>query len=144
MIKRGLASASALRRFEVEAQILGQLQHPGIAQVIEASIHESDAGGMPYFVMEYISDASTITEYAQRNNLTSRARLELFARVCDAIHHGHQKGVIHRDLKPGNVLVDASGQPKIIDFGVARATDLDVQITTMHTDVGQLMVRLHT
>ena len=139
VMKRGLASPSALRRFEVEAQILGQLQHPGIAQVFEANVHEGEGGRIPYFVMEYIPDALTVTEYAKRNNLTLPARLELFARVCDAVHHGHQKGVIHRDLKPGNVLVDATGQPKIIDFGVARATDIDVQITTMQTDVGQLI-----
>ncbi|NOX60050.1 MAG: protein kinase [Planctomycetes bacterium] len=139
MMKSGLATPAALRRFEIEAQILGQLQHPGIAQVFEANVYDNDAGGMPYFVMEYIPNALTITEFAQHNHLDLRGRLALFAPVCDAVHHGHQKGVIHRDLKPGNVLVDASGQTKVIDFGVARATDLDIQMTTMRTDVGQLI-----
>ncbi|MFM7205998.1 MAG: serine/threonine protein kinase, partial [Planctomycetaceae bacterium] len=66
-------------------------------------------------------------------------RLELFRKVCEAVAHGHQKGVIHRDLKPGNVLVDSTGQPKVIDFGVTRNTDADLALTTMHTDVGALI-----
>lgn len=139
VVKPGWGSTSALRRFEIEAQILGQLQHPGIAQVFEAHVYESDAGRVPYFVMEYIPNALTITEFARRKNLGVRGRLALFANVCDAIYHGHQKGIVHRDVKPGNVLVDESGQPKIIDFGVARATDLDIQVTTMRTDAGQLI-----
>lgn len=83
-----------------------------------ASAHE---GGfeIPYFAMEYIPNGKAITEYVQAKKLGARERLELFAQVCDAVHHGHQKGIIHRDLKPGNILVDSPGQPKIIDFGVA-------------------------
>jgi serine/threonine protein kinase len=78
-------------------------------------------------------------EYAKAKNLTTRERLELFAKVCAAVHHGHQKGIIHRDLKPGNILVDSHGEPKVIDFGVARATDSDMAVTTLQTDVGQLI-----
>ena len=89
--------------------------------------------------MEYVPDARPITEYAEEKKLGTRERLQLFAQVCDAVHHGHQKGIIHRDLKPGNILVDPQGQVKIIDFGVARATDSDMALTTLQTDVGQLI-----
>src|SRR5262249_35315017 len=78
-------------------------------------------------------------DHADRKSLGVRDRLALVARICDAVNHAHQKGVIHRDLKPGNILVDDSGQPKILDFGVARATDSDVQQTPLRTDVGQLI-----
>jgi tetratricopeptide (TPR) repeat protein/tRNA A-37 threonylcarbamoyl transferase component Bud32 len=139
VIRRGLTTRSALRRFEFEAQTLGQLHHPGIAQVYESGVHDDGSGGLPFFAMEYIRQAQPITRYADSKGLSARQRLTLFAQVCDAVHHGHQKGVMHRDLKPDNILVEASGQPKIIDFGVARATDADIQVTTMATDVGQLV-----
>ncbi|MHC4416581.1 MAG: serine/threonine protein kinase [Planctomycetota bacterium] len=135
----GIASRSALRRFEYESQILARLRHPNIAQVYEAGTHDEGGGPVPYFALEYIPNARSITEYAKTKGLSARQRLKLFARVCDAIHHGHQKGIIHRDLKPGNILVDANGEPKIIDFGVARATDSDLAVTTLQTDVGQLI-----
>ena len=97
------------------------------------------ATSVPYFAMEYIPDAKTITQYAEESQLDTRDRLRLFAKVCDAVHHGHQKGIIHRDLKPANILVDSTGEPKVIDFGVARATDSDIAVTTLRTDVGQLI-----
>lgn len=139
LMKSGIASPSAMRRFEYESQVLGRLRHPGIAQVFEAGVHDDGTGAVPYFAMEFIPDAKTLTDYAQKNNLNSRQRLELFVKVCDAVHHGHQKGIIHRDLKPDNILVDSSGQPKIIDFGVARTTDSDVAAMTVQTEVGQLV-----
>ena len=139
VLKRGVASPSALRRFEYEAQILARLSHPNIAQVYEAGTHDDAAGSVPFFAMEYIPNAKTITEYAAEKKLGLRERLDLFARVCDAVHHGHQKGIIHRDLKPGNILVDSEGRPKIIDFGVARAADSDMVVPTLQTDVGQLI-----
>jgi WD40 repeat protein/serine/threonine protein kinase len=139
VMKPGFATHSALRRFAHEAEILARLRHPGIAQVYEAGTHEDVGGSVPYFAMEYISGAKAITDYVHQNHLATRRRLELFTGVCDAVHHGHQRGVIHRDLKPGNIVVDASGQPKIIDFGVARATDADMTIASLHTDVGQLV-----
>ena len=139
LMRHGIASRSALRRFEYESQILARLRHPGIAQVYEAGTHRDDSGTVPFFAMEYIVGAKPITQYVKEKKLGARQRMELFAQVCDAIHHGHQKGIIHRDLKPSNILVDATGQVKIIDFGVARSTDSDLAVTTLQTDIGQLV-----
>ncbi len=139
LMKHGIASRSALRRFEYESQILARLRHSGIAQVYEAGTHRDDSGTTPYFAMEYIVGAKPITKYAKEKKLGTRDRIKLFTQVCDAIHHGHQKGVIHRDLKPSNILVDAQGKVKIIDFGVARSTDSDLAVTTLQTDIGQLI-----
>jgi serine/threonine protein kinase len=143
VMKAGIASRSALRRFEYESQVLARLRHPNIAQVYEAGAHReggaSDLPGVPFFAMEYVPDAKPITDYARLRNLATRQRLELFLQVCDAVHHGHQKGIIHRDLKPANLLVDPSGRPKVIDFGVARSTDSDMAVTTLQTEVGQLI-----
>ncbi|MHC4273274.1 MAG: protein kinase domain-containing protein [Planctomycetota bacterium] len=139
VIKQGIASRSALRRFEYEAQILARLRHPGIAQVYEAGMHDDGSGGTPFFAMEYIAGAKDIVEYAEAKELGTRSRLRLFTKACEAVHHGHQKGIIHRDLKPANILIDSTGQPKIIDFGVARATDSDLAMPTLQTDVGQLV-----
>ncbi|MEK6700976.1 MAG: protein kinase, partial [Planctomycetota bacterium] len=139
VIRSGSLSPQLLKRFEYESQVLGRLQHPGIAQVYEAGTMEDERGRpVPFFAMEFIRGVA-LTEYAASKNLGTRERLELVARICDAVYHAHQKGVIHRDLKPGNILVDESGQPKILDFGVARATDSDLHRTTMQTDIGQLI-----
>jgi serine/threonine protein kinase len=138
VIRPGLTTPSTLRRFEHESQMLGRLQHPGIAQVYEAGTADAGHGTQPYFAMEFIR-GRPLSAYVQANQLGTRDRLALMAKICDAVHYAHQKGVIHRDLKPGNILVDEIGQPKILDFGVARATDSDVQVTTMQTDVGQLV-----
>ncbi len=139
VMKQGVTSPSALRRFEYEAQILGRLTHPCIAQIYEAGTHEEPSGAVPFFAMEYIPSAKPITVYAEEKKLGLRKVLELFAQVCDGVHHGHQKGIVHRDLKPGNILMDPEGRPKIIDFGVARATDSDMAMPTLQTNVGQLV-----
>jgi len=139
VMKHGIASRSALRRFEYESQILARLHHPGVAQVYEAGTHDDGSGPVPYFAMEYVPNARPITQYATDKKLGTRERLELFGKVCEAVHHGHQKGVIHRDLKPSNILVDSHGNVKVIDFGVARGTDSDMAVTTLQTDVGQLI-----
>ena len=139
MMKRGITSRSAQRRFEFESQLLARLQHPGIAQVYEAGTHDDGEGGVPYFVMEYIPSAKELTDYAVEKKLGTRERLKLFTQVCEAVQHGHLKGIVHRDLKPGNILVSGGGHPKIIDFGVARTTDSDLALSTMQTNVGQLI-----
>ena len=139
VMKLGITSRSAMRRFEYESQVLARLRHPGIAQVFEAGTHDDGQGPVPYFAMEYIPNAKPITQYAKEKSLGTRERLTLLAHVCDAVYHGHQKGIIHRDLKPDNILVDPQGEVKIIDFGVARGTDSDLAVTTLQTDVGQLI-----
>ncbi len=133
-----LGSKDAVRRFEFEAETLARMQHPHIAQIFEAGTTKIAGVRVPYFAMEYIPQARSLIEHARAAGLSVRQRLELFALVCDAVHHGHTKGVVHRDLKPSNILVDADGRPKVIDFGVARATDGDLTITRQ-TDTGQLV-----
>jgi serine/threonine protein kinase len=137
VIKSGLSDPRLVRRFEQELLALGRLQHPGIAQIYEAGIAENGFGAQPYFAMEFIG-GRPLLEYADTHQLSTRQRLDLIARVCEGVHHAHQRGIIHRDLKPGNIFVDETGQPKILDFGVARVTDSDARITHK-TDVGQLI-----
>ena len=122
LLRPGLASESALRRFQYEARILARLRHPGIAQIYEAGMQESESFSIPYFAMEFIPDAKPIIEYAEEKRLSMEARLGLFLKVCQAIHHGHQKSVIHRDIKPSNILIDAAGEPKSFFGSVAPAS----------------------
>ena len=137
VIKSGLNDPRLVRRFEQELLALGRLQHPGIAQIYEAGVAENGFGPQPYFAMEFIR-GEPLLEYADAYQLNTRQRLDLIARVCDAVHHAHQRGIIHRDIKPGNILVDDTGQPKVLDFGIARATDSDARITHQ-TDLGQIV-----
>ena len=142
VMRVGVTSKSALRRFQYEVQTLARLRHANIAQIYEAGMHEDPSipgDPVPYFAMEYVPNARPLIEYANDKNLDVRQRLALFTRICDAVDHGNQLGIIHRDLKPGNILVGADGEPKIIDFGVARATDSDLTLTTVQTDVGQMI-----
>src|SRR5205085_4633043 len=115
---------------------LALMEHPNIARVLDAGMTES---GRPYFVMELVKGVP-ITEYCDEMQLGPRERLELFVPVCQAVAHAHQKGVIHRDLKPTNVMIalyDGRPVPKIIDFGVAKATGSQLTEKTEYTEFGQ-------
>lgn len=137
LMRPGWSNPELLERFERESHALGRLQHPGIAQIYEAGNAETGAGLQPYFAMELI-EGESLLKYAEAHRLNTRARLEIMRKICDAVHHAHRRGIIHRDLKPGNILVDNTGQPKILDFGVARMTDGDTHVTRQ-TDLGQLV-----
>ncbi|MCH2141599.1 MAG: serine/threonine protein kinase [Phycisphaerales bacterium] len=139
VVKSGRASPAAMKRFQFEVEALAKLRHPGIAQIYEAGTWVDGGHEQPFFAMEYIPGARSLTKYADDLDLDTKGRLHLFQRICEAVHHGHQKGIIHRDLKPDNILVDRDGNPKIIDFGVARATDADMAITTLQTTAGQII-----
>ncbi|MHC4107321.1 MAG: serine/threonine protein kinase, partial [Planctomycetota bacterium] len=142
VMRHGAASRQAMKRFHHESEILGRLQHPNIAQIHDAGTFEEDQGAQPYFAMELVKGRPLI-DYCDSENLATRDRLAIFAKVCDAVQYAHHKGVIHRDLKPDNILIEegteALGEPKILDFGVARATGSDIQVTTLQTDIGQLI-----
>lgn len=119
VVRGALPDPAARARFAVERQALSRMQHDGIARVFDAG--ETDEG-VPYFTMEYVH-GEPLTRFCDARRLSIRARIELFCRVCDAVQHAHQHGVIHRDLKPDNLLVaeqDGAATPKVIDFGLAR------------------------
>jgi len=138
VIRAGLATRASLRRLELEAELLGRLIHPGIAQIYEAGVADIGGSRQPFFAMELV-EGERLTDFAERRNLDFRDRLELMMKVGEAVHYAHQKGIIHRDLKPSNILVIEGASPKILDFGVARSTDTDLQTTTLHTSLGQLI-----
>ena len=137
VIKTAWAGPEILRRFELEFQTLGRLHHPGIAQIYEAGAGDTAFGSQPFFAMEIIH-GRPLVDFANAHHLNIRQRLALMIKICEAVEHAHHHGIIHRDLKPGNILVDDSGQPKILDFGLARVTDGDMQVTRQ-TDMGQLL-----
>jgi len=122
VIKLGMDTRSVVARFEAERQTLALMDHPNIARVFDAGATET---GRPYFVMELVRGVP-ITDYCEQHGLSFGRRLELFIQICQAVQHAHQKGIIHRDLKPSNILVatqDGGPVPKVIDFGIAKATE---------------------
>ena len=138
IIKPGMDTRQVIARFEAERQALSLMDHPNIAKVLDAGATDT---GRPYFVMELVK-GQPITEYCDQQHLTPRQRLELFLPICQAIQHAHQKGIIHRDVKPSNVLVaEYDGRPvaKVIDFGVAKAVSQPLTEKTMFTGFGQVV-----
>ena len=138
IIKPGMDTRQVIARFEAERQAVAMMDHPNIAKVLDAGTTDS---GRPYFVMELVKGVP-ITKYCDEKHLPLRARLELFMQVCQAVQHAHQKGIIHRDIKPNNVLVaeyDNHAVPKVIDFGVAKATAQKLTERTMFTEFGQVL-----
>jgi WD40 repeat protein/serine/threonine protein kinase len=138
IIKPGMDTRQVIARFEAERQAVAMMDHPNIATVLDAGMTDS---GRPYFVMELVKGVP-ITKYCDEKHLSLRERLELLVPVCLAVQHAHQKGVIHRDIKPTNVLVaeyDNQAIPKVIDFGVAKATATSLTDKTMFTEFGQVL-----
>ena len=138
IIKPGMDTRQVIARFEAERQALAMMDHVNIARVLDAGTTEA---GRPYFVMELVHGVP-ITKYCDDNHLTPRERLELFVPVCQAIQHAHQKGIIHRDIKPSNVMVtlyDGKPAPKVIDFGVAKATEQKLTERTLFTQFGTMV-----
>jgi serine/threonine protein kinase len=135
LIKLGMDTREVIARFEAERQALALMDHPHVAKVFDAGVSEE---GRPYFVMEYVPGAP-ITEFCDQERLSIEERLALFKEVCQALHHAHQKGIIHRDVKPSNILVsrqDGRPAPKVIDFGVAKAVNQRLAERTMMTERG--------
>jgi serine/threonine-protein kinase len=138
IIKLGMDTKAVVARFEAERQALALMDHPNIARILDAGATDT---GRPFFVMELVRGVA-ITQYCDENNLPTSARLALFTQVCHAIQHAHQKGIIHRDLKPSNILVtlhDGVPVPKVIDFGIAKATQGRLTDQTLFTAFEQFI-----
>lgn len=143
VIRAGMTTRGMLRRFELEAELLGRLRHPGIAQVYRAGSgavvrQESTLGAIsvgrhvaPFIAMELI-EGLAVGEHVRTRNLAVNERVELLIKIARAVEYAHSRSVIHRDLKPSNIIVDPTGQPKVLDFGIARATDREAGVTTMN------------
>lgn len=119
LIKRGMDTDFIVRRFRHERQILASFEHPFIARLLDGG---TTADGVPYFVMEYI-DGETLYNYCDGHRLPIRERLKIFQRICSAIEYAHERQIVHRDIKPSNVLINRSGSPKLLDFGIAKILD---------------------
>lgn len=120
-LRTGMTTAGQYARFRVEQRILAALNHPNIAHLVDAGV---DGDGNPFLAMEYVA-GERIDRWCTTRDLSLRARIELFVKLCAAVSYAHERLVIHRDLKPANILIDASGEPKLLDFGIARLIDDD-------------------
>jgi serine/threonine-protein kinase len=134
VLRHRLGTSRQAGRFRMEREVLAGLNHPNIARLLDGGV---TAGGRPYLVMEHV-DGAPITDYAQRHRLPLRSRLRLVETVCHAVQHAHRKLIVHRDLKPGNILVTATGQVKLLDFGIAKLLDdRAVALTVPETRTGE-------
>jgi len=138
MMRPGVASREMMRRFRREIDLLGQLDHPGIARIFQAGTVQTARGEQPYFTMELVK-GSPLHQYLANASGDVEARIKLFCSICAAVHFAHMRGVIHRDLKPANILVEDEGRPVVLDFGVARATESDIKATTVTLQAGQII-----
>ena len=138
IIKPGMDTREVIARFEAERQALALMDHPNIARVLDAG---ATVSGRPYFVMELVRGVP-LTEFCDKNSVSTEQRLELFVVICRAVQHAHQKGIIHRDLKPSNVMVtlhDGKPVPKVIDFGISKAISQKLTEKTLFTRYGQMV-----
>lgn len=121
LLKRGTDTDEVLRRFQTERQILARLEHPNIARLLDGGVTDDN---LPYFVMEYV-EGQPVTDYSREKALSLEDRLRLFLKICGAVQFAHQNLIVHRDLKPGNILVTHDGEPKLLDFGIAKLLSPD-------------------
>jgi serine/threonine-protein kinase len=138
LLRPAVATQHVLQRFYLERQILASLIHPNIARLLDGG---STALGQPYLVMEYV-DGEPLDVHCRRRKLTLTRRLDLFVTICQAVHFAHRSLVVHRDLKPGNILIDANGAPKLLDFGIAKLLDPD--LVGVHIERTATVVRVMT
>jgi tetratricopeptide (TPR) repeat protein len=126
VVRPELSSRRALERFEFEAHVLGKLDHPGLVRILHADTHTAAGITRPFIVMEFVAGGRRLDEPAAEQPQDERSWMEIFREVCGAVAAAHARGIVHRDLKPGNILIDASRQPRVIDFGVALVRDPDL------------------
>lgn len=119
VLKRGMDTSQIVRRFHAERAILARLDHPNVARILDGGTTPS---GLPYFVMELV-EGEPLDEYCNRHKYSTVERVKIFRKVCDAVEYAHQNLIVHRDLKPSNILVGANGEPKLLDFGIAKLLD---------------------
>lgn len=134
ILRRGMDSEELVRRFRTERQILASLEHPNIARLLDGGITED---GLPYFAMEYI-EGQPVDSYCDERKLRTDERLELFRKVCSVVEFAHRNLVIHRDLKPSNILITSSGEPKLLDFGIAKLLNPELAAQTLSATVTDL------
>ncbi|HEX7527681.1 MAG TPA: serine/threonine-protein kinase, partial [Thermoanaerobaculia bacterium] len=138
VVRRGMDTEAVLRRFRQERQILAGLDHPNIARLLDGGNTDD---GLPYLVMDHV-EGEPVTAWCEHRGIGAREKIALFRTICAAVHFAHQNLVVHRDLKPGNILVAADGAPKLLDFGVAKLLNPEVSGQTL--DLTGASVRVFT
>ena len=136
LLKRGTETDDVIARFRTERQILASVDHPNIGRLIDGGATED---GLPYFIMEYI-EGQSIDQYCDSHRLSTTGRLKLFRKVCGAVHFAHQNLIVHRDLKPKNILVTAQGEPKLLDFGIAKLLNPDMAAVSLQATVAGVLL----